>query len=146
VGSGVDFSLVELDPELLDRTNPTMLGWDGPNGIIEDGEASLGDRVDVHGYGLLLGQNDVTRSRFGVLMSTSEDEYVANMPAVFGDSGSPLLHHDTGQALGIISRFAFFETPPATDVGPLMGWIFRELDAAGFGDVVLALADPGTTR
>jgi hypothetical protein len=117
VGSDVDFSLIELDADRIGQTNPTMLGWGGPTGAITADEL-----------------------RFGVLVGWTEDEYIADMPAVWGDSGSPLLHHDSGKALGIISRFGFFETPPSTDVGPLMSWIFRELEAAGFGDVVLALA------
>jgi hypothetical protein len=143
VDSDVDFSLVRIDDELIGRTNPTMIEWGGPTGSVTTAELSVGDRVDIHGYGIVLGQNDVTRSRFGVLMSWNDDEYIANMPAVFGDSGSPLLHHDTGKALGIISRFAFTETPPSTDVGPLMSWIFDELADAGFGDVVLATATDG---
>ena len=37
----------------------------------------------------------------------TEQEYQADMPAVNGDSGGPLLHHETGAALGIISRYGF---------------------------------------
>lgn len=140
VGSSVDFSLIELDAERVSETNPTMLGWGGPTGSIEASELAIGDRVDVHGYGMVLGENDVTRSRFGFLVNWTDDEYVADMPAVWGDSGSPLLHHDTGKALGIISQFGFFATPPSTDTGPMMPWIFRELEAAGLGAVLLATA------
>lgn len=128
---GVDFSLIEIDPNLVGKTNPTVLGWGGPTrpATVEDFQA--GDQVDVHGYGLVLGQNDVTRSRHGVLFSWTEKEYQADMPAVNGDSGSPLIHHETGAALGIISRYGF-TVPPSTDLGPLMTWILEALDAEGF--------------
>ena len=138
-GSGVDFSLIQLDDERVAQTNPQMLGWGGPRGAVTTGQLAIGDRVDVHGYGMVLGDFDQTRSRYGFLVNWSDDEYVADMPAVNGDSGAPLLHHDTGLALGIISRYGFTALPPSTDTGPMMPWIFRELAAAGLGDVVLAL-------
>ncbi len=60
------------------------------------------------------------------------------MPAVYGDSGAPIRHDRTGNAMGIVSRFGFFATRPSTDTGPMMPWIVSELTAAGFGKVVLA--------
>lgn len=50
-----------------------------------------------------------------------------------GDSGSPLLHDETGFAFGIISRYGFAAMPPSTDTGPMMLYVFRELEAAGSG-------------
>jgi len=138
VRSRVDFSLVRIDDHLVGRTNPQMRGFVGPTGAATPSDLAVGDVVDVHGYGLVLGQNDVTRSRQGVLMTWNADEYVINMPAVNGDSGSPILQDRSGKALGIVSRYGFFATPPSTDQGPLMPYVFRELKAAGFGDVVLA--------
>lgn len=133
---GVDFSLIEIDPALVGKTNPTVLGWGGPTRVATVEDFQVGDQVDVHGYGLVLGQNDVTRARHGVLFDWTEKEYQADMPAVNGDSGSPLIHHETGAALGIISRYGF-TVPPSTDLGPLMTWILEALDAEGF-DVRLA--------
>ena len=138
-GSEVDFSLIRIDAEMVGSTNPTMLGWGGPTGSVTTDDLAMGDQVDVHGYGILLGDLEPTRSRFGFLVNWTDDEYVADMPAVNGDSGSPLLHDETGKALGIISRYGFAATPPSTDTGPMMPWIFRELQAAGF-DVALATA------
>lgn len=138
VDSGVDFSLIRIDGDLVGRTNPQMLGWDGPTGFATAADLQRGDIVDLHGYGLVLGQNDLTRDRQGVLVNWTEDEYVVDMPAVNGDSGSPLLQDRTGRALGIVSRYGFAAIPPSTDQGPLMPYIFRELARAGLGDVVLA--------
>ncbi len=137
VESGVDFSLIELDARLIGSAHPKMLGWEGPTGYIEPANLSVGDQIQLYGYGLVLGENDYTRDRFGVLVDWTEDEYNVDMPAVNGDSGSPLLH-ESGLAFGIISRYGFDNVPPSTDRGPLMGYIFRELAAAGFEDVRLA--------
>lgn len=137
VDSGVDFALIELNPNVIAKTNPTVLGWGGPTRSVTQEDLAVGDRVDVYGYGVLLGETEQTRPRYGVLMSFTEQEYQANMPAVNGDSGAPLLHHDTGAALGIISRYGL-TVPPSTDMGPLMTWIFEELKAAGLRAVTLA--------
>ncbi len=136
-GSGVDFSLILLDAEVLTKAHPQMFGFVGPTGYMNASDLAVGDLIHLHGYGLVLGQNDVTRDRSGVLVDWNEDEYNVDMPAVNGDSGSALLH-DSGKAFGIISRYGIANTPPSTDQGPLMPYIFRELAKAGFGDVRLA--------
>ncbi|MBW3620363.1 MAG: serine protease [Actinobacteria bacterium] len=136
--SASDFSLIRIDADLVGDTNPQMRGFEGPTGYVVPEDLAVGDQVDVHGYGIVLGQNDVTRSRFGFLTGWDDREYVADMPAVNGDSGSPLLHDETGKALGIISRYGISEVPPSTDVGPLISWILDDLEAAGFDDVVLS--------
>ncbi len=137
VSSTVDFSLIEIDAKMVGQTNPEVLHWGGPTGIVSQEELQVGDEVDIYGYGLLVGMNEATRPRQGYLVAKNEDEYQADMPAVNGDSGAPLLHHETGKALGIISRYGF-TVPPSTDQGPLMSWILEELAEAGF-DVRLAI-------
>lgn len=136
-GVGVDFSLIQLDPERVTQTNPQMRGYEGPTGLATPAMLALGDRVDVYGYGLVVGQREETRPRWGLLTDWTDTEYVADMPAVNGDSGSPLLHDESGTALGIISRYGTDQVPPSTDVGPLITWVLQEVRAAGF-DVVLA--------
>lgn len=137
VDSGVDFSLIELNAEVIPQTNPEVLGWGGPTRSISHEDLALGDRVNVYGYGVGVGLTEQTRPRYGFLTGYNEQEYQADMPAVNGDSGAPLIHHETGAALGIISRYGI-TVPPSTDLGPLMPWIFEELKAAGFRDVKLA--------
>ena len=138
VGSNVDFSLIELDPKIISETNPTVFHWGGPTRSATPEDLAVGDQVDVYGYGVGLGATEQTRPRYGFLVGFSDKEYQADMPAVNGDSGSPLIHHETGAALGIISRYGIEGVPPSTDLGPLMGWIFEELKASGFGNVQLA--------
>lgn len=141
IGSAVDFSLIELDADLVASTNPTMLGWEhGPVGAVTIQDLAVGDQIDLHGHGIVLGWNDLTRSRFGYLVDwTEEGEFVVDMPAVNGDSGSPLLHDATGKAFGVVSRYGLDgDKIPSTDVGPMLPFIFRELGANGFADVVVA--------
>ncbi len=139
-GSDVDFSLIELDPGRVAQTNPQMRGFVGPKGVAAPSMLAVGDQVDVYGYGVGVGLLEQTRPRFGLLTDWTEDEYVADMPAVNGDSGAPLLHDESGFALGVISRYGFDQVPPSTDVGPLVSWALREVREAGF-DVVLATVD-----
>lgn len=131
VNSTVDFSLVRIDDELIRKTNPQMLGWEGPKGIVDVSSLSIGDRIDVYGYGLGVGLTEQSRPRWGVLASWDDREYQADMPAVNGDSGAPLLHDETGTAFGIISRYGF-TVPPSTDLGPLMPWVLSEVAKGGY--------------
>lgn len=140
VDSTVDFSLVELDADRVGQTNPQMRGFEGPKGVATTNMLAVGDRVDVYGYGLVVGELEQTRPRFGLLTDWTNDEYVADMPAVNGDSGAPLLHDESGFALGVISRYGLDQVPPSTDVGPLVDWALREVRSAGF-NVVLATID-----
>ena len=138
VDSTVDFSLIELDPAIISKTNPTVLSWGGPTRPVTQEDLVQGDRVDVFGYGVGVGMFEQTRPRYGFLIDWDENEYRADMPAVNGDSGAPLIHHATGAALGIISRYGIDGGLPSTDLGPLMPWILEELAEAGFGNVRLA--------
>lgn len=132
----VDFSLIELQTEA--DANPRMLGHDGPTGAVTLDDLAVGDTIELHGYGLVLGQNDVTRDRFGFLVDWDEQQYRVDMPAVNGDSGSPLLHGPSGKAFGIVSHYGLGAVPPSTDEGPHMPFLYEQLAAAGFPDVVLA--------
>jgi hypothetical protein len=139
-GKDVDFSLIQLDAERVGQANPQMRGFEGPTGVATPSTLEVGDRVDVYGYGIGVSEFEETRGRFGLLTDWTNDEYVADMPAVNGDSGAPLLHDESGLALGIISRYGLDQVPPSTDVGPLVDWALREVRAAGF-DIALATID-----
>lgn len=132
----LDFSLIRFDPGFEQQAHPAMLGFDGPSGVVSPGDVAVGDQVGFHGHGQYLGEQDETRDRMGVVMEVTEQEYRANMPAVEGDSGSPVLHVESGQALGIVSRYGVWDVldaqVPSTDVGPLMVWVLEELEQAGF--------------
>jgi hypothetical protein len=127
----LDFALVELDADMLAATNPTVQGFEGPTGVSDPVEVSRGDGVGFHGHGVVLGETEATRDREGVLVEATSTEYRADMPAVNGDSGSPVLH-ESGDALGIVSRYGAADAPPTTDVGPTVAWIVDLLGEAGW--------------
>lgn len=129
--TAVDFTLIRLDPARVAEANPRMLGHDGPTGIFLPGESVLGEEVGLHGYGMVLGEQEATRDRSGVLITMDDRLYTADMPAVNGDSGSPLLHLDSGAAVGIISHYGIGAVPPSSDEGPTLTFILAELAKAG---------------
>ena len=136
-GFFVDFSLIEIYPKFISKTNPEVLHWGGPTRPSNDEDLQQGDRIDVYGYGIGFGSAEQTRPRYGVLFSWTDNEYKADMPAVYGDSGAPLVHHETGAAFVIISRYGFPDPSTgdlvaSTDLGPRIGWILEELANAGF--------------
>ena len=135
----LDFALIHIDGARLDDVEPSMRGFGGPTGTVTVGEAGPGTLVSLYGYGIVVGANPLTRPRPGVLLSFDDRRYTMNAPAVSGDSGGPIIHRDTGEALGIISAFNFFGIPPTTDYGPTVVFIKDRLAAAGF-DVSLVKA------
>lgn len=137
IDDSADFALVRLDEEVVSDANPSVLGWEGPTGVLDASDAAQGDRVGFHGYGVLLGQQPYTRARDGVLVSMDEQQYDADMPAVNGDSGSPIVHLATSKALGIVSHYGISDVPPTTDEGPTLAFILDQLHAHGW-DVDLA--------
>lgn len=136
--TSVDFALIQLDADQHQNAHPQMFGWDGPTGDIEAGEAEQGDGLAIYGYGLVLREQEETRPRSGVLMDEDGETYRANLPAVNGDSGSPIIHEPSGKAFGIISHYGL-GVPPSTDEGPIMPFLYSELEQAGFQ---LTLATP----
>lgn len=141
IESPVDFSLARIDADKVSLVHPQMFGFDAPTGFVTSDELAIGDVLTHHGYGLVLGQNDLTRDRYGLVVGKSEHEYVAETLAQFGDSGSPFALLETGQAVGIVSRYGFTEVPPATDVGPLLPWILEHLSDAGFRVELATIGD-----
>ena len=98
-----DFAFIEIDREKEHLVNPTMLGFDGPSGVISGEEAHPGDGAHVYGHGLVFGESELTRPRSGWLTRSDHRQFGATLPVVFGDSGGPVLHED-GSALGIIAH------------------------------------------
>lgn len=101
--AGNDFAFIEIDRDKEHLVNPTMLGFDGPNGVISGREAQVGDGAHVYGHGLIFGETEFTRPRSGTLTRSDSTSYGATLPIIFGDSGGPVLHED-GSALGIIAH------------------------------------------
>lgn len=136
----VDVALVLLDAEDVPRAHPRVLGWGGPTGVARPEALAPGDALGVYGHGLVVGEQEPTRARPGVLVGTIEGRYRADMAAVNGDSGGPVVSLETREAVGFVSRYGLDGAPPTTDEGPLVAFALAELAKAGF-EVALALDD-----
>ncbi len=124
-----DFALVRVDPDHHANVNPAMRGWGGPTGVAKTSDTTTGDRLSLHGYGDVIGWFDATRSRTGVLVGHTSTFYTMDAPAVWGDSGGPITHQETGLALGIVSGF---NVPFSTDRGPTVEHILKRAAAEGY--------------
>lgn len=110
-----------------------MRFWGGPTGTATSSETALGDPLLIHGFGIGFGTSPVTRPRPWLLVRHTTEEYTADGPVIFGDSGGPVLHAESGEALGVVSRLNLFESFPSTTViGPTFESILARLASAGF--------------
>ena len=134
---GIDFALIRIDPARYSEVEPSVRMYGGPTGSTDEADTNTGDMLYVTGYGIGFGSTEVTRHRFGVLVRDDDNEYVADMVAVQGDSGGPVLHGRTGAALGTISRF---NLPSSTDIGPTVSRILERLRANGYPTLFLVTA------
>jgi hypothetical protein len=105
-GNNDDFALIEIDPSRYDEVNPSMRRWGGPTGVTTADTTGIGDTTLQYGYGIGYGSTEVTRPRAGALWNDNDREYRAEHPAIFGDSGGPVLHGPTGRALGITANIS----------------------------------------
>lgn len=136
VASPCDFALLRVDVEDESRVNPAVRRWGGPTGIADRDAAELGDPLAIYGYGLGYGTTEQTRARIGVLRLTNERIYASYTPAIFGDSGGPVMRLDTGEAFGVIDTIGPYGS---TMAGAHMENVMARLAADGF-DVALLTA------
>jgi hypothetical protein len=136
----VDFALIRIDPARYPEVEPGVRNFGGPVGATTAAQTNPGDVLWVTGYGLGFSATATTRNRAGTLIRDDDDEYVADMVAVNGDSGGPVLHAGTGRALGTVSRY---NLPTSTDIGPTMVNILERLRASGYPSISLVTAPFG---
>ncbi|TMK77017.1 MAG: hypothetical protein E6G46_12165 [Actinobacteria bacterium] len=74
---------------------------------------------------------DQTRGRPGILADDTTTAYFAELPAIFGDSGGPVIEASTHKALGIASGIGV-TVPPSTLLGPTVEGTLNTLAAHGF--------------
>lgn len=129
--AALDFTLIRIDDDKVRHAHPAMFGHHAPTGIALPHDLVQGEPLSLHGHGVLLGQTDASRARGGVLVSATDTTYRADLPAVYGDSGAPLVETETGLAVGIISQYGLDLPVPTTDKGPLVRFVLDELARAG---------------
>lgn len=121
-GDGLDFALIEIEPELYDEVDPTVRHWGGPTGVAAQEDREVGDPVLHYGNGVYYRESELLRPRVGVLVDPGATHYCADTGVYGGDSGSPVLTGD-GLALGIVVRLGLGCEPPTSLHGPTLPYI-----------------------
>lgn len=129
IDDATDFALLRVDVAKLPLVRADVRHWGGPTGIATTADTAAGDVLAIYGYGMALDAAEPTRAKQGLLLDHSASAYVADTWAVFGDSGGPVLHKETGKALGIVSQF---NLPVSTDIGPTLSHILQQLAQRGY--------------
>jgi hypothetical protein len=103
-----DFGFIEIADESRHLVSPAMQYFTGPVGVGEPTEYPRGDEVCFYGnYGLSPSNDTNTRcGKHDGADGTPESGYFYGVSgfASGGDSGGPVIHYETGQALGMISN------------------------------------------
>jgi hypothetical protein len=133
-----DFSLIKIDSARSGEVDPSVRGWGGPTGITTSADEGLGDVILLSGYGEGFSLAGPLRARPGILEAQTDAFYLALAPAVFGDSGGPVIDWATGKAVGLVSGIGV-TVPPSTLEGPTIDGTLKTLARHGF-NVTLATA------
>ena len=101
-----DVALIELDPAVWDRTDPTMVGFPGmPTRVADPAASTPGKVVGVSGWGIATDRDERTRNgRQGVLTRYGDGLWGAELLVSNGDSGAPVVVVADGAALGSVSN------------------------------------------
>lgn len=127
-----DFALIRIDASKEANVDPTVPRWGGPSGVTVPADTLIGDPIALYGWGTGFSIIEPTRSRAGLLAADGAQHYVAELPAVFGDSGGPIVHIPTGKALGIVSGIRAVEVPQGTLWGTTVQRALSLVIGAGF--------------
>lgn len=125
-----DFALIEIDEGREDEVSASVRHWAGPGGVAGTSDTSTGDQVMYYGYGIAFDLTPELRPRTGILTNHSEQEFQSNSAGMPGDSGASVLH-ESGRALGLISRFNVLEDGVSTDLGPTVEGMLSFLEDKG---------------
>ncbi len=129
--SATDFALIEIHPNVHDHVVASVRGHaQYPTGSTVSTETQAGDLLQFSGYGSSFSFTGPTREeRQGTLTRDTASVFYLVGPMDFGDSGGPIVHIETGKALGIESRVG---APFGSDEGPTIEGILNKAAAAGF--------------
>ncbi|MDT7570273.1 MAG: hypothetical protein QOE05_447 [Actinomycetota bacterium] len=150
-----DVALIQLDPSVWPRTDPTMAGFPGmPTRVADPAATGPGDLVGVSGWGTATQHDQRTREgRRGVLSRYGDGLWGAELLVSNGDSGGPVVAVDDGAAVGSVSNPCVpvpLDTsdgyqPGCVGYGPSTAQLIARATADGF-PVVLRTANRGRVR
>lgn len=100
-----DWSLIRIDEAVRGDVDVAVRGWGGPTAMPTPRFQQAGDVACMVGHGTDKEREIRSRERCGELQSTFTFDNVTGFRYTAltgrGDSGSPIIHYESGQALGI---------------------------------------------
>ena len=126
-----DYAFIEILPSVLGRVSPAMKGNPSyPTGVATASETSVGDLVQLSGYGVGFSLTGPTQERrVAAITYDDAEEHDVLAPLIFGDSGGPLVHIASGKAYGIVSRLC---VGTCEETGPTVEGLLAKAAARGF--------------
>ena len=126
-----DYAFIEVLPGLHSRVVAAMKGHPSyPTGVTTAAETTVGDLVQLSGYGVGFGLTEPTQEeRVGTSTYDDAEEHEVVAPLIFGDSGGPLVHIPSGKAYGIVSRLC---VGICEEEGPTVEGLLAKAAARGF--------------
>ena len=129
--TATDWALIDVraaydaDVRLAVRGHPSF-----PSGVATPSETALGDVIRYSGHGVPWYVSATTREeRVGLLGYHDAQIWDSNGPDTWGDSGGPVMHDASRQAIGLVSRLCI---GPCTSEGPTVQGILSKAASKGF--------------
>lgn len=118
-GVGWDWALIAVDAAEHEFVSPSVTHWSGPTGVVVGSEEDYaGDKICYYGQGPPEDASELN-PRCGTLEGFSSASHRTPHSFYFrgfgigGDSGAPVIHYETGLAVGTISAgLAWYQTGP----------------------------------
>lgn len=102
--SETDWALIEVTSSGR-AVSSIVRGHTAPTGVATVDRANLGDVLSYSGHGIPWSITNVLREqRIGLLMYQDGELWTSAGLNTFGDSGGPVIHRESGAALGLVSR------------------------------------------
>lgn len=132
--SRTDWALIEVSSTAR-AVSSVVRGHGAPTGVAGVDQTSLGDVLGYSGHGIPWSiAGPLREQRIGVLTGQDERLWMSVGLNTFGDSGGPVIHRETGAALGLVSRLCFGMCEAE---GPTIEGILQQASAALGGPVTL---------
>lgn len=103
-----DWALIRLHDDVLADVTPSVRHWTGPTGLPSDAVIDQDEVTCQYGWGFVYRHREATRHRCGrfdeweVYRVRSDVTWFSWEARTWGgDSGSPVIHYETGRALGL---------------------------------------------
>lgn len=140
---GLDFALIQIHEGRESDVSAAVRVLTGPTRVSTPDDTAFGDEVRYYGYGFTFDLTPELRPRTGVLTKHTEREFQSNSAGMFGDSGAAVLH-ESGTALGLISRFNVLEDGVSVDLGPTVQGMLAFLAENGWNVSLMQAAFSAT--